>query len=89
MLVCDWFIFSPKRDPPEEDVPHCTLKSFPAVIEHTIQWARDKVRLLCSPVPVHNDIGLSLSNSLGRIKVVDIEIQEYCMALWLIDHAGG
>ena len=35
-----------KRDPPEEDVPHCTLKSFPAVIEHTIQWARDKVKLL-------------------------------------------
>lgn len=34
-----------KRDPPEEDVPHCTLKSFPAVIEHTIQWARDKVKL--------------------------------------------
>ena len=30
------------------DVPYCTLKSFPATIEHTIQWARDKVRtLLC------------------------------------------
>ena len=37
-----------KRDPPEEDVPHCTLKSFPAVIEHTIQWARDKVKLFAS-----------------------------------------
>ncbi|RXN25536.1 ubiquitin-like modifier-activating enzyme 6 [Labeo rohita] len=30
------------RDPPEEEIPFCTLKSFPAVIEHTIQWARDK-----------------------------------------------
>ena len=30
------------------DVPYCTLKSFPATIEHTIQWARDKVHtLLC------------------------------------------
>ena len=37
-----------KRDPPEEDVPHCTLKSFPAVIEHTIQWARDKVKLFAT-----------------------------------------
>ena len=32
-----------QRDPPDEDVPYCTLKSFPAVIEHCIQWARDKV----------------------------------------------
>ncbi|KAK1345893.1 hypothetical protein QTO34_008358 [Cnephaeus nilssonii] len=30
------------RDPPEEEIPFCTLKSFPAAIEHTIQWARDK-----------------------------------------------
>ena len=39
-----YFNFYLKRDPPEEEVPHCTLKSFPAVIEHTIQWARDKVK---------------------------------------------
>ncbi|XP_040180679.1 ubiquitin-like modifier-activating enzyme 6 [Rana temporaria] len=30
------------RDPPDEEIPFCTLKSFPAIIEHTIQWARDK-----------------------------------------------
>lgn len=34
-----------QRDPPEEEIPFCTLKSFPSVIEHTIQWARDKVTL--------------------------------------------
>ncbi|XP_074626524.1 ubiquitin-like modifier-activating enzyme 6 [Acropora palmata] len=34
--------YASQRDPPEEEVPHCTLKSFPAIIEHTIQWARDK-----------------------------------------------
>ncbi|XP_065836333.1 ubiquitin-like modifier-activating enzyme 6 [Oscarella lobularis] len=34
--------YSSQQDPPDEDVPYCTLKSFPAVIEHTIQWARDK-----------------------------------------------
>ena len=71
MRVCDWFIFYSKRDPPEEDVPHCTLKSFPAVIEHTIQWARDKVTLLCSLIPAYNDIGLSLSNIHGRIRGID------------------
>lgn len=39
-----WTIcFSSQRDPPEEEIPFCTLKSFPSVIEHTIQWARDKV----------------------------------------------
>uniref|UniRef100_A0A8C5BTJ2 Ubiquitin-activating enzyme E1 C-terminal domain-containing protein n=1 Tax=Gadus morhua TaxID=8049 RepID=A0A8C5BTJ2_GADMO len=34
--------YNSHRDPPEEEIPFCTLKSFPAVIEHTIQWARDK-----------------------------------------------
>ena len=35
--------YGSQQDPPEESVPYCTLKSFPATIEHTIQWARDKV----------------------------------------------
>ncbi|XP_031198770.1 ubiquitin-like modifier-activating enzyme 6 [Mastomys coucha] len=34
--------YSSHRDPPEEEIPFCTLKSFPAAVEHTIQWARDK-----------------------------------------------
>ncbi|PFX22554.1 Ubiquitin-like modifier-activating enzyme 6 [Stylophora pistillata] len=41
-----------QRDPPEEEVPHCTLKSFPAVIEHTIQWARDKAKQLLHAFPL-------------------------------------
>eukprot|EP00672_Neobodo_designis_P022555 CAMPEP_0174828300 /NCGR_PEP_ID=MMETSP1114-20130205/1243_1 /TAXON_ID=312471 /ORGANISM="Neobodo designis, Strain CCAP 1951/1" /LENGTH=1030 /DNA_ID=CAMNT_0016062013 /DNA_START=130 /DNA_END=3222 /DNA_ORIENTATION=+ len=28
-------------DPPEKDIPLCTLKNTPSAIEHTIQWARD------------------------------------------------
>ena len=28
-------------DPPEPSIPVCTLKSFPYLIEHTLQWARD------------------------------------------------
>ena len=34
------------RDPPEAGIPFCTLKSFPAQIDHTIQWARDKFNTL-------------------------------------------
>ncbi|CAG8463720.1 13484_t:CDS:2, partial [Acaulospora colombiana] len=33
--------YSSSQDPPEKSIPICTLKNFPNVIEHTIQWARD------------------------------------------------
>lgn len=29
------------RDPPEKSIPVCTLKHFPNLIEHTLQWARE------------------------------------------------
>ena len=29
------------RDPPEKSIPLCTLKHFPNLIEHTVQWARE------------------------------------------------
>ena len=31
--------YTSQQDPVDHDVPYCTLKSFPAQIEHTIQWA--------------------------------------------------
>ncbi|PIK61135.1 putative ubiquitin-like modifier-activating enzyme 6-like [Apostichopus japonicus] len=40
-----------QQDPPEQSVPYCTLKSFPATIEHTIPWARDKFESLFSQKP--------------------------------------
>jgi len=33
--------YGSQRDPPEKDIPFCTLKSFPNQIEHCIEWARD------------------------------------------------
>ncbi|KAK0403088.1 hypothetical protein QR680_016712 [Steinernema hermaphroditum] len=33
--------YGSSMDPPEKDIPLCTLKSFPYEIQHTIQWARD------------------------------------------------
>ena len=35
--------YSNQRDLARKSVPFCTIKSFPNMIEHTIQWARDKV----------------------------------------------
>lgn len=29
------------RDPAEKDFPSCTIKSFPYMVQHTIQWARE------------------------------------------------
>jgi ubiquitin-activating enzyme E1-like protein 2 len=38
--------YASQHDPPERDVPFCTLKSFPSNIDHCIQWARDKFEML-------------------------------------------
>ncbi|XP_067886540.1 ubiquitin-like modifier-activating enzyme 6 isoform X2 [Heterodontus francisci] len=53
--------YNSHRDPPEEEIPFCTLKSFPALIEHTIQWSRDK-RMLT---------GESLEGSFQAIKLLN------------------
>jgi ubiquitin-activating enzyme E1 len=33
--------YGSQRDPPEKDVPMCTLRSFPSQLEHVVEWARD------------------------------------------------
>ena len=33
--------YSSSQDPPEKSIPVCTIKNFPYLIEHTIQWSRD------------------------------------------------
>lgn len=32
--------YSDSKDPPEKNIPMCTLRSFPSQIEHVIEWAR-------------------------------------------------
>lgn len=34
--------YSSSQDPPEKEAPMCTVKSFPNLIEHTIQWAKER-----------------------------------------------
>jgi ubiquitin-activating enzyme E1 len=43
--------YASQRDPPEESFPVCTIKSFPAAIAHTIQWARAKFESLYNAKP--------------------------------------
>lgn len=33
--------YNDTQDPPEESIPMCTLRNFPALIEHCIEWGRD------------------------------------------------
>ncbi|CAF1279762.1 unnamed protein product [Rotaria sordida] len=33
--------YSSTNDPPDPSIPMCTLRNFPNLIEHTIEWARD------------------------------------------------
>jgi ubiquitin-activating enzyme E1 len=40
--------YSSSSDPPEEDIPLCTLKSFPYQPEHCVAWARSKFDQLFS-----------------------------------------
>lgn len=34
-------LYGSTQDPPEQTIPLCTLKNFPYLIEHCIQWGRD------------------------------------------------
>ena len=44
-------IYGQSRDPPEKEIPMCTLKNFPYLIEHCIQWARDMFEGLFTRAP--------------------------------------
>lgn len=43
--------YASSRDPPEKNIPICTLHHFPNLIEHTIQWGRDVFEGLYKNLP--------------------------------------
>jgi len=43
--------YSSSTDPPEQGIPLCTLRSFPAKIDHTIAWAKAQFENLFSEGP--------------------------------------
>jgi ubiquitin-activating enzyme E1 len=55
------------RDPPEKEIPICTLKNFPNAIEHTIQWARDLFEGLFNKGPADVNAYLSKSDFLSEM----------------------
>jgi ubiquitin-activating enzyme E1 len=55
------------RDPPEKEIPICTLKNFPNAIEHTIQWARDLFEGLYNKGPSDVNAYLSKSDFLSEM----------------------
>ena len=34
--------YSDSQDPPEKQIPDCTMRSFPYLIDHCIKWSRNK-----------------------------------------------
>eukprot|EP00397_Hematodinium_sp_SG-2012_P005547 GEMP01005567.1.p1 GENE.GEMP01005567.1~~GEMP01005567.1.p1 ORF type:complete len:1030 (+),score=207.10 GEMP01005567.1:26-3091(+) len=43
--------YSDSQDPPEDQIPLCTLKHFPNQIEHTIEWGRDSFQGMFTDTP--------------------------------------
>eukprot|EP01087_Luapelamoeba_hula_P012828 TRINITY_DN3622_c0_g1_i1.p1 TRINITY_DN3622_c0_g1~~TRINITY_DN3622_c0_g1_i1.p1 ORF type:complete len:1066 (-),score=192.27 TRINITY_DN3622_c0_g1_i1:111-3308(-) len=61
--------YGSRRDPPEKDVPFCTLKSFPNQIEHCIQWARDKFETNYNLQPTeHNKIVDDVKDFIQKLR---------------------
>ena len=43
--------YGDSQDPPEESIPMCTLRNFPNIIEHCIEWGRDLFNKFYSDTP--------------------------------------
>lgn len=61
--------YSSSNDPPEKDIPICTLKNFPYEIQHTIQWAREMFQgLFTNPAETTNQFVSDERQFLERIE---------------------
>jgi ubiquitin-activating enzyme E1 len=64
-------------DPPESEIPVCTLKNFPYAISHTIQWGRDLFDGLYNRRPKQaNDFAPAFGSSKGRIELAETLIRD-------------
>ncbi|KAG0150261.1 hypothetical protein CROQUDRAFT_130822 [Cronartium quercuum f. sp. fusiforme G11] len=60
--------YSSSQDPPEKEAPMCTVKSFPNVIEHTIQWAKERFSEYFVKPPETVNQYLSLPNFVETLR---------------------
>lgn len=65
--------YSSSSDPPEKDIPVCTLKNFPSHINHTSQWARDLFEGLFVNAP--NNINMYNTNPEFLTKLSPAELE--------------
>lgn len=53
--------YSSSQDPPEKSIPVCTLRNFPNIIEHTIEWSMEEFKSVFTQ-PAEN-VNLYLQNA--------------------------
>ncbi|GBG84988.1 hypothetical protein CBR_g39452 [Chara braunii] len=58
------------RDPPEKEIPICTLKNFPYAPEHTVRWAVDLFESMFKQRPVDVNEYLSKRDFLEQLKKI-------------------
>ncbi|CAI4226473.1 unnamed protein product [Auanema sp. JU1783] len=64
--------YSSSVDPPEKEIPICTLKNFPNEIQHTIQWARDLFEgLFTAPAETANQFLNDQKGFMSRLEQVN------------------
>ena len=73
--------YASQADPPEKDVPYCTLKSFPGTIEHCIIWSRDKFEALFVQKPqMYTQFWKENKHPLGVLsKMQQKQLPEHCI----------
>ncbi|PIO74143.1 ubiquitin-activating enzyme E1 [Teladorsagia circumcincta] len=68
-------------DPPEKDIPICTLKNFPNEIQHTIQWARDLFEgLFTAPAETANQFLTDERRFLERLEQMNVSQRTQLLA---------
>ncbi|ELQ76597.1 Ubiquitin activating enzyme UBA1 [Trachipleistophora hominis] len=57
--------YSSSRDPPEKEIPLCTVRNFPHLIEHCIEWALTQFQMLFTEVKQTNNTDESRSVNIA------------------------
>ena len=68
--------YSSSSDPPEEDIPLCTLKSFPYQPEHCVAWGRNKFDQLFNSDIKMLESCLKISFQTSSFTSIPVEKQE-------------
>ncbi|VDM27078.1 unnamed protein product [Toxocara canis] len=70
--------YGSSADPPEKDIPICTLKNFPNEIQHTIQWGRELFEgLFTNPAETVNQFLSDERAFLERVEHMSVHQRVY------------